>query len=111
MSRHAAGATVDGVALVLGAQGGQVDLFVAAVRDDNTGAELTVVDHGDRVEVRACRRLQVTVRTLRWHTGGDEGIHDLRSMILSVRGNVTAEADRLVVTSPYASPPAARAAT
>ena len=103
MSRRDAGSnpsvTGDDISIVLRAGGGRVDLVVAAIRDDNTDVELSVVDRGDVVEVRACRMLQVTERSLRWHIGRDFGTHDLRSMMVASHGTLTATTDRVTVTS------------
>ncbi|MCO1653873.1 MmoB/DmpM family protein [Pseudonocardia humida] len=103
MSHHVADPaprrTGDDVSIVLRAGGGRVDLVIAAIRDDNPDVELHVVDHGDLVDVSACRRLLLTVRSLRWQTGWDLGAHDVWAMIVSFRGTMTATADRVMVTS------------
>ena len=103
MSQHAATSNVrvasQGIGVVLRADGGRVDLVVAAIRDDNTDVELYVIDHGDVVEVRAGRRLRVTERSLRWHIGRTFGTHDLRSMMVSYHGTLTATTDCVTLTS------------
>ena len=87
------------ISVVLRADGGRVDLVVAAIRDDNADVELHVIDHGNLVEVRACRSLQVTAKTLQWHVGRNFGTHELQSMLLSCRGKLTATRYRVTVTS------------
>ncbi len=89
----------DDIGVVLRAGGGRVDLVVAAIRDDNSDVELYVIDHGDVVEVSAYRRLRVTERSLRWHIGWDFGTHDLRSMMVSFHGTLTATTDCVTLTS------------
>lgn len=95
----------DDIGVVLRADGGRVDLVLAAIRDDNSGVALYVVDHGDIVEVSAHRRLRVTEQSLRWHVGCDFGTHDLRSMMVSFHGTLTATTDCMTVT--YSGPKAA----
>jgi len=87
------------ISVVLRADGGRVDLVVAAIRDDNADVELHVIDHGNLVELRACRSLQVTAKTLRWHVGRNFGTHELRSIMLSCRGKLTTTRYRVTVTS------------
>ena len=103
VSQHAATSNVrvasQGISVVLRADGGRVDLAVAAIRDDNTDVALYVIDHGDVVEVRASRRLRVTERSLRWHIGRAFGTHDLRSMMVSFHGTLTATTDCVTLTS------------
>lgn len=91
--------TGDDIGIVLQAAGGRVDLVVAAIRDDNPDVDLHVVDDGDLVEVSACRRLRMTGRSLRWHTGRDLGTPAIRAMIVSFHGTMTTSADCLTVTS------------
>jgi hypothetical protein len=88
----------DDIGVVLRAGGGRVDLVVAAIRDDNTDVELCVIDHGDVVEIGAYQRLRMTERSLRWHVGCDFGTHDLRSMMVSFHGTLTATTDCMTVT-------------
>ena len=103
MSQHAATSNVrvarQGIGVVLRADGGRVDLVLAAIRDDNTDVELCVIDHGDAVEVRAGRRLRVTEGSLQWHIGRAFGTHDLRSMMVSYHGTLTATTDCVTLTS------------
>lgn len=83
--------------LVLHAGGGRVDLVVSAIRDDNPGSGLHVIDRGTTVEVRSMRALQVTATTLAWHVGRGFDTSTLQSMIVSTSGRVTATADRITV--------------
>ena len=103
MSQHAATSNVrvarQGIGVVIRADGGRVDLVLAAIRDDNTDVELCVIDHGDAVEVRAGRRLRVTEGSLQWHIGRAFGTHDLRSMMVSYHGTLTATTDCVTLTS------------
>ena len=91
--------TGDDIGIVLRAGGGRVDLVIAAIRDDNPDVELHVVDHGDLVEVSACRPLRLTARSLRWQTGWDLAAHDVWALIVSFHGTMTATADCVTVTS------------
>jgi hypothetical protein len=89
----------DDIGIVLRAGCGRVDLVIATIRDDNPDVELHVVDHGDLVEVSACRQLRLTARSLRRRTGWDLGAHDVWAMIVSFHGTMTATADCVTVTS------------
>jgi CHAD domain-containing protein len=95
--------TGDDIGIVLRAGGGRVDLVVAAIRDDNPGVDLRVVDHGDLVEVSSRHRLRLTARSLRWQTGWELGAHDVWAMVASFRGTMTATADCVTVV-PDAGP-------
>lgn len=87
------------VRLVLRAGGGRVDHVISAFRDDNSGADLRVVDHGDVVEIWATGSLLVTVDTLRWHLGRRFGIAQLKSMLVASTGTVKLDGDHLKVVS------------
>lgn len=84
------------VGVVLRADGGRVDLVVSALRDDNPGVDLRVVDHGTMVEVWAPRALHLTAATLGWHIGRPVGQSELRNMIQSWHGRRRAASDRLL---------------
>lgn len=103
MSTHAVNfgySTTSGlVGLVLRAGGGRVDHVISAFRDDNSDADLRVVDRGDLVEVWATGSLLVTVNTLRWHLGRHFGIAQLKSMLVASTGTVKLDGDRLEVVS------------
>lgn len=88
-----------GIGVALRADGGGIDLVVAAIRDDNAPADLVVVDHGSSVEVRAARGLQVTAGTLHWHLGRRFGTADLQAMILWTDGELVTTGDRVTITA------------
>ena len=97
---HSGFSTISGlVGLVLRAGGGRVDHVISAFRDDNSDADLRVVDHGDLVEIWATGSLLVTVDTLRWHLGRHFGIAQLKSMLVSSTGTVKLDGDHLKVVS------------
>lgn len=75
--------------------------MVSAIRDDNTGTHLVVLDHGTEIEIRSAATLWVTAETLRWHVGRHFGTAELQSMILSSQGRVTADPETLAVTSDH----------
>jgi hypothetical protein len=91
------GAAPEVVDIVLRAGGGLVDHVLCAVRDDNAGVELQVVDHGEHVQISARGMLQVNAATLAWHAGRPFGTAELRSMIVSCRGTLDLGGDRLTV--------------
>jgi toluene monooxygenase system protein D len=85
----------DLVGPVLKAWGGRVDLVVSAIRDDNPGARLDVVDCGPNVRVQASRFLRVSRATLQWHLGRAFDIRALESMVVSSVGRMTATCEEI----------------
>ena len=90
----------DAVEVVLGAGGGRVDLVLAALRDDNPGPGLSVVDRGYEVVVRAPERLSLTTATLSWHLGPGFGLAQVRSLIVSFVGTLEVGRDELLWSAP-----------
>lgn len=88
-----------GTGIALRADGGGIDLVVAAIRDDNAPVDLVVLDHGNSVEVRTPGRLRVTARTLRWHLGRQFGTADLQAMILWIDGELVTTGECVTVTA------------
>lgn len=72
----------------LSAAGGRVGLVVSAIRDDNTGAPVQVVDCGSHVYVLAPHHLLATAISLRWHLGPAFGLCALESIVLGSVGRM-----------------------
>lgn len=72
-----------------------LDGVVAAIRDDNPGADIEVVDRGAYVRVHAQDKLVVTEATLREHLGPDFEIRSLQGMLSSFAGRIHTFSDRV----------------
>ena len=70
----------------LAAAGGRVALVVSAIRDDNPGPGLEVVDSGSYLLVLAPHVLRATTKSLRWHLGRGFGLGELEAMVLASVG-------------------------
>jgi MmoB/DmpM family len=98
-SHPAAGPRDREVEVVLAGGGGRVDLVISALRDDNPGPGLSVVDRGHDVTVRAPERIVLTAATLGWHLGRGFDLRRLRPMVVSCVGRLEVGRDELVWTS------------
>lgn len=90
--------------------GEEVDHVLAAIRDDNPGRAITVVDSGAYVRVEAEDSLTLTQATLRRYLGANYEIRSLEALMSSFRGQVITTSDSFTwksVTRPAA--PARRA--
>ena len=72
-----------------------IDAVVAAIREDNPGTDVEVVDRGAYVRVHATGRLVVTEATLREHLSPDFEIRSLQGMLSSFAGRIHTFSDRV----------------
>lgn len=79
----------------LSAAGGRVGHVVSAIRDDNAGAPVRVVDCGGHVYVLAPRQLLVSARSLHWHLGPGFGLCALEAIVLTSVGCMHRSADTI----------------
>jgi|HubBroStandDraft_5_1064220.scaffolds.fasta_scaffold528367_2 toluene monooxygenase system protein D len=86
--------------------GEDVDLVVQAIREDNPGREIDVVDHGSYVRVQAQGFLRITLATLRRNLGASFQMRQLESMLSAFAGRITTRSDEIIwalsVTAPDA---------
>lgn len=75
--------------------GEDVELVVQAIRDDNPGCEIEVVDHGAYVRVQASRSLRITLATLRGYLGASFQMRQLESMLSAFAGRITTASDEI----------------
>jgi toluene monooxygenase system protein D len=73
--------------------GDSVELVIAAIRDDNPGVDIEVIDRGSYVRVQGEDRLRLTQETLRDYLGGDFAIASLGNMMSSFQGRVVSGSD------------------
>ncbi len=98
-TQRANSARIKDVEVVLAGEGGRVDLVISALRDDNPGSGLSVVDRGHDVAVRAPDRIVLTAATLMWHLGRGFDLRRLLRMVVSCVGRMEVGRDELVWTS------------
>lgn len=72
-----------------------IDAVVAAIREDNPGTDVEVVDRGAYVRVHAAGKLVVTEATLREHLRPDFEIRSLQGMLSSFAGRIRTFSDRV----------------
>ena len=72
--------------------GDEVELIIAAIREDNPGTEIEVTDRGAYVRVQGEEQITVTEQTLRRYLGADYQIR-------SFGGSMSAFSGRAITTS------------
>ncbi|MFD7159530.1 MmoB/DmpM family protein [Kribbella sp. NPDC059898] len=76
--------------------GDQIDDVVAAIRADNPGQDIEVIDRGSYVRVQGEERVRVTEQTLREHLGHDYELRSFGTMMSSFAGRVVNSSDEIV---------------
>lgn len=72
-----------------------VDGIVEAIRDDNEGREIAVIDRGSYVRVHADGYLIVTAESLKRNLGDEFEIRSLENMLTSFAGRITTSSTRV----------------
>lgn len=76
--------------------GDQIDDVIAAIRDDNPGQEVEVIDRGSYVRVQGDGRVRVSQETLREYLGADYEIRSFGTMMSSFMGRVITTSEEIV---------------
>lgn len=76
--------------------GDQIDDVILAIRDDNPGREIKVIDRGSYVRVQGDGRVRVTQETLRYYLGADYEIRSFGTMMSSFAGRVITTSEDIV---------------
>lgn len=76
--------------------GDQIDDVIAAIRDDNPGQEIEVIDRGSYVRVQGDGRVRVSQETLREYLGDDYEIRSFGTMMSSFMGRVITTSEEIV---------------
>lgn len=76
--------------------GDQIDDVVQAIRDDNPGQEIDVIDRGSYVRVQGEGRVRLTQDTLRHYLGADYEIRSFGTMMSSFAGRVVTSSEEIV---------------
>jgi toluene monooxygenase system protein D len=84
----------------------EADLVIEAIREDNPGADVEVIDRGAYIRVQADSYLRVTEATLQRHLGPGFKIHSLEQMLTAFAGRIRTASDQIewhLATSPRMS--------
>ena len=76
--------------------GDQIEDVIQAIRDDNPGQEIEVIDRGSYVRVQGDARVRVTQDTLRHYLGADYEIRSFGTMMSSFAGRVVTSSEEIV---------------
>ena len=83
--------------------GDEVEQIIAAIRDDNPGTELEVIDRGAYVRVQGEDEITVTQETLRRYLGADYEIRSFEGIMSAFSGRAITTSDAITWQS-VASP-------
>jgi toluene monooxygenase system protein D len=73
----------------------EADLVIEAIREDNPGADVEVIDRGAYIRVQADGYLRVTEATLQRHLGPGFKIHSLEQMLAAFAGRIRTASDQV----------------
>ncbi|GAA3113128.1 toluene monooxygenase system protein D [Kribbella aluminosa] len=76
--------------------GDQIEDVIQAIRDDNPGQEIEVIDRGSYVRVQGDACVRVTQDTLRHYLGADYEIRSFGTMMSSFAGRVVTSSEEIV---------------
>ena len=75
--------------------GDEVEQIIAAIRDDNPGTELEVIDRGAYVRVQGEDRITVTQETLRRYLGAGYEIRSFEGIMSAFSGRAITTSDAI----------------
>lgn len=75
--------------------GDEVEQIIAAIKDDNPGTELEVIDRGAYVRVQAEDQITVTQETLRRYLGADYEIRSFEAIMSAFSGRAITTSDAI----------------
>jgi toluene monooxygenase system protein D len=75
--------------------GDEVEQIIAAIEDDNPGADIEVIDRGAYVRVQAEDEITVTQETLRKYLGADYEIRSFGGVMSAFNGQVINSSDAI----------------
>jgi len=75
--------------------GDEVEPIIAAIEDDNPGAEIEVIDRGAYVRVQGEDQLTLTQETLRRYLGADFEIRSFGGIMSAFSGQVITTSDAI----------------
>ena len=75
--------------------GDEVELIIAAIEEDNPGAEIEVIDRGAYVRVQGEDQITLTEQTLRRYLGADYEIRSLGAIMSAFSGRAITTSDSI----------------
>jgi toluene monooxygenase system protein D len=75
--------------------GDEVEQIIAAIEDDNPGADIEVIDRGAYVRVQGEDEITVTQETLRRYLGADYEIRSFERVMSAFSGKVFTSSDAI----------------
>ena len=90
--------------------GDEVEQVLAAIKDDNPGREITVVDRGAYVRVEGEGSMTVTQETLRRYLGADYEIRSFGAIMSAFSGRIVTTS-RSITWQSVGTEPGGKAAT
>lgn len=73
----------------------EVDLVIDAIREDNPGRDIEVIDRGAYIRVQAEDYLKVTEASLQRHLGTNFKISALEQMLTAFAGRILTSSDQI----------------
>src|SRR6202020_1640221 len=92
--RHPGGVMKNPVGPIL-RMGDEVEQVIAAIEDDNPGADIEVVDRGAYVRIQGEDRITVTEQTLRRYLGAEIGRASFGEMMTAFSGRAITSSDAI----------------
>jgi toluene monooxygenase system protein D len=74
----------------------EVEQIIAAIKDDNPGTELEVIDRGAYVRVRGEDQITLTQETLRRYLGADYEIRSFEAIMSAFSGRAITTSDAII---------------
>jgi len=73
-----------------------IDAIIAAIRDDNPGTEIEVIDRGAYVRIQAEQRMKVTRASIERHIGRNFEMRQLEPMMSAFAGRIETTSDAIL---------------
>ncbi len=73
-----------------------IEAIIAAIEEDNPGAQIEVIDRGAYVRIQAERRLKVTRASIEKHIGRPFEMRQLEPMMSAFAGRIDTTSDAVV---------------
>jgi len=73
-----------------------IDAIIAAIRDDNPGTEIEVIDRGAYVRIQAEQRMKVTRASIERHIGRNFEMRQLEPMLSAFAGRIETTSDAIL---------------
>jgi toluene monooxygenase system protein D len=75
--------------------GDEIELIIAAIEEDNPGAEIEIIDRGAYVRIQGTDQMTLTEQTLRRYLGADYEIRSFGGIMSAFSGKVINTSDAI----------------